>query len=138
MTLRQALWRFIRQLNHEGHTIILTTHYLEEAEVLCNRVAMLKQGRIVALDSMQNLISGCTCHSIRVKLSPNTLPEKLQKQVIRYADGMYYLKINNYVEIESVLMILRESGIRVLEMSILQSDLEEVFVNTMMHEEGSQ
>ncbi|MEN9783586.1 MAG: hypothetical protein RJA24_929, partial [Pseudomonadota bacterium] len=48
--LRQALWRFIRRLNRDGHTIVLTTHYLEEAEALCGRIAMLKQGRVVALD----------------------------------------------------------------------------------------
>ena len=48
--LRQGLWRFIRRLNADGHTIILTTHYLEEAQALCGRIAMLKQGRVVALD----------------------------------------------------------------------------------------
>ena len=55
--LRQSLWAFIRKLNHDGHTIILTTHYLEEAEALCGRIAMLKAGRIVALDTTQNLLS---------------------------------------------------------------------------------
>ncbi len=54
--LRQALWRFIKQLNRNGHTIVLTTHYLEEAEALCSRVAMLKKGNIVVLDSIRNLI----------------------------------------------------------------------------------
>ncbi|TFH12103.1 MAG: ABC transporter ATP-binding protein, partial [Nitrosomonadales bacterium] len=53
--LRQALWRFIKQLNRDGHTIVLTTHYLDEAEDLCSRVAILKQGKIVALDSTRNL-----------------------------------------------------------------------------------
>ncbi|HET6491928.1 MAG TPA: ABC transporter ATP-binding protein, partial [Burkholderiales bacterium] len=52
--LRQALWRFIRRLNRDGHTIVLTTHYLEEAEALCGRIAMLKEGKIVALDTTQN------------------------------------------------------------------------------------
>jgi ABC-2 type transport system ATP-binding protein len=54
--LRQSLWAFIRRLNREGHTILLTTHYLEEAEALCERVAMLKEGRIVALDRTENLL----------------------------------------------------------------------------------
>jgi len=54
--LRQSLWAFIRRLNREGHTILLTTHYLEEAETLCERVAMLKAGRIVALDRTENLL----------------------------------------------------------------------------------
>ena len=55
--LRQSLWAFIRKLNRDGHTIILTTHYLEEAEALCGRIAMLKAGKVVALDIDQNLLS---------------------------------------------------------------------------------
>lgn len=54
--LRRTLWEFIVRLNQQGHTILLTTHYLEEAEALCNRLAMLKQGRIVALDTTQALM----------------------------------------------------------------------------------
>ena len=54
--LRQGLWQFIRRLNEAGHTIILTTHYLEEAENLCQRIALLKQGQIIALDSKAALI----------------------------------------------------------------------------------
>ena len=55
--LRQSLWQFISRLNHDGHTIVLTTHYLEEAEALCQRIAMLKQGNVVALDTTANLLS---------------------------------------------------------------------------------
>ncbi len=55
--LRQGLWQFIRRLNGEGHTIILTTHYLEEAEALCNRMALMKQGQVVALDTTANLMA---------------------------------------------------------------------------------
>jgi ABC-2 type transport system ATP-binding protein len=56
--LRQGLWQFIRRLNTEGQTIILTTHYLEEAESLCGRIALMKQGRLLALDSTANLMAG--------------------------------------------------------------------------------
>lgn len=55
--LRQGLWQFVRRLNNEGHTIILTTHYLEEAEALCGRIALMKQGRLVALDTTANLMA---------------------------------------------------------------------------------
>jgi ABC-2 type transport system ATP-binding protein len=55
--LRQGLWQFVRRLNAEGHTIILTTHYLEEAEAMCNRIALMKQGRVVALDTTANLMA---------------------------------------------------------------------------------
>ncbi|MBB5216408.1 ABC transporter ATP-binding protein [Parapusillimonas granuli] len=55
--LRRTLWEFIARLNREGHTILLTTHYLEEAEALCGRIAMLKSGRVVALDTTQALLA---------------------------------------------------------------------------------
>jgi ABC-2 type transport system ATP-binding protein len=55
--LRQGLWQFVRRLNNEGHTIILTTHYLEEAEALCGRIALMKQGRVIALDTTANLMA---------------------------------------------------------------------------------
>lgn len=55
--LRQGLWQFVRRLNSEGHTIILTTHYLEEAEALCGRIALMKQGRVVELDTTANLMA---------------------------------------------------------------------------------
>src|SRR6202030_1263654 len=70
--LRQSLWAFIRKLNRDGHTIILTTHYLEEAESLCGRIAMLKAGRIVALDTTQNLLSSFA--GLTVRLSAESLP----------------------------------------------------------------
>ena len=62
------MWQFISRLNQEGHTILLTTHYLEEAEALCGRIAMLKQGRLVALDTTENLLA---------KHRPAGLPPKL-------------------------------------------------------------
>ena len=55
--LRRSLWEFISRLNREGHTILLTTHYLEEAEALCGRIALMKQGRVVALDTTANLMA---------------------------------------------------------------------------------
>jgi len=58
--LRQGLWQFVRRLNRDGHTIVLTTHYLEEAEEQCGRIAMLKAGRIVALDTTENLLASFT------------------------------------------------------------------------------
>ncbi len=132
--LRQSLWHFIQQLNKEGHTIVLTTHYLQEAEALCNRVAILKQGRMVALDSMQNLIGCVTAGNIiRLKLSSDRLPIALQSLQICYNNGVHDLKIDNYNQIASILTVLREADIQVLEMQLLQPDLEDVFVE-IMHE----
>jgi len=55
--LRHGLWQFVRGLNRDGHTIVLTTHYLEEAEEHCQRIAMLKAGHVIALDTTQNLLA---------------------------------------------------------------------------------
>ncbi|HCX33888.1 MAG TPA: ABC transporter ATP-binding protein, partial [Rhodocyclaceae bacterium] len=66
--LRRELWEFIQSLNRDGHTIVLTTHYLEEAQNLCTRIAMLKAGRIVALDSTANLLGRLEAHRLRLKL----------------------------------------------------------------------
>ena len=66
--LRQRLWSFIKELNNEGHTIVLTTHYLEEAEALCNRVAMLRTGKIVALDTTSNLLKKFAAKNLKLRL----------------------------------------------------------------------
>jgi ABC-2 type transport system ATP-binding protein len=130
--LRQALWRFIRRLNRDGHTIVLTTHYLEEAEALCGRIAMLKQGAIVALDTTQNLLnrhSGCY---VVLRIGPDRLPDSLAAHVTqRLEDGRYRLALEGYDEVESLMATLRADGIKVHEMEVMQPDLEEVFVRIM-------
>ena len=65
--LRQTLWQFIARLNREGHTVLLTTHYLEEAEALCQRIAMLKQGKVVALERTSELLAGTATTMLRFK-----------------------------------------------------------------------
>lgn len=130
--LRQTLWGFIKQLNQDGHTIVLTTHYLEEAETLCNRVAMLKAGRIVALDSTQNLIGKMTAgNSLHLRLLPDTLPSALQALQISHNSGLVELRIENYAQVESILSLLRSEHIQILEMHLQQPDLEDVFVSIM-------
>src|SRR6187402_2723196 len=65
--LRQTLWQFVARLNREGSTVLLTTHYLEEAEALCHRIAMLKQGRVIALDRTSELLSSAASNVLRFK-----------------------------------------------------------------------
>jgi ABC-2 type transport system ATP-binding protein len=110
---------------------VLTTHYLEEAEALCNRVAMLKNGSIVVLDSVKNLISNISGHRIRLRLSPDTLPAALQLLTIGHDQGYYVLAIEEYSQLENVMTALRATQTQVLELQILQPDLEEVFVKIM-------
>jgi len=132
--LRQALWKFIRQLNEDGHTIVLTTHYLEEAEALCGRIAMLKQGRVVALDTTHNLLrrhSGCY---VELRLTPNRLPESLASLVAQRREGSYRLALRDYSEVERVIAELRANTIEIRELEVMHLDLEEVFVQ-IMHDE---
>jgi len=136
--LRQGLWRFIKQLNHQGHTIVLTTHYLDEAEALCNRVAMLKQGNIVALDSVKNLIRTIPGCALRLRLSPEALPPALQNLMVSHEDGYYILGLSEYGQLEEVMAALRTAGSKVLEMQVLQPDLEEVFVKIMAETKTAQ
>jgi ABC-2 type transport system ATP-binding protein len=130
--LRQALWKFIRSLNEDGHTIVLTTHYLEEAEALCGRIAMLKQGRVVALDTKQNLLhrhSGCY---VELRLAPDRLPPSLEPlMALRREDGSRRLALRDYGEVERVIAELRASGIEIQELEVMHLDLEDVFVQIM-------
>ena len=130
--LRQGLWRFIQELNRDGHTIVLTTHYLEEAENLCNRIAMLKQGRIVALDTTWNLLNRFPGRYVSLKLAPERLPAALEPLVQdRGPGGRTTLALQDYAALENVMATLRREGIQVLEMEILQADLEDVFMQIM-------
>ncbi|MHB1233807.1 MAG: ABC transporter ATP-binding protein [Burkholderiales bacterium] len=129
--LRQSLWQFIRQLNREGHTILLTTHYLEEAEMLCERIAMLKQGRIVALDTKHNLLNRLTDKFLRVKLQSGALPAAIQARARISDSGGFILPLHDYAELESMLHAIREAGGVIEEMELVKPDLEEVFVQVM-------
>ncbi len=129
--LRQSLWAFIRRLNREGHTILLTTHYLEEAETLCERVAMLKEGRIVALDRTANLLGSDSERRLELKLAPHWLPEVLQGRVLACTADRYCLTLPELSGVEEILALLRREGIQIEDMSIVQPDLEDVFVRVM-------
>src|SRR6267378_1444299 len=91
--LRQALWQFIRRLNRDGHTIVLTTHYLEEAEALCERIAMLKQGRVVALDSTRNLLGSFSGLELRLHLDRAELPPGLPGQLLEAEGAQFRLRL---------------------------------------------
>ena len=127
--LRQSLWTFIRKLNRDGHTIILTTHYLEEAEALCGRIAMLKAGRVVALDTKQNLLSSFA--GITVRIAAAALPAAWETRVVRAEEGSYLLSLGDYAELERLLAAMREAGIAIEELALQEADLEQVFLRIM-------
>ena len=130
--LRQGLWNFVRRLNRDGHTIVLTTHYLEEAESLCGRIAMLKQGRIVALDTTRNLLRRFSGHTLRLRLAPgHVLPDTLRARASAEAEGSRLFNLANCDEIEGILAGLRDAGCRIDDIEVGKRDLEEVFLRVM-------
>src|SRR6266496_4452182 len=124
--LRQSLWGFIRKLNRDGHTIILTTHYLEEAEALCGRIAMLKAGRVVALDTTRNLLQGFA--ALKVRLGIDRVPAEWVPRSAREAEGLYAVTLHDYGDLERLLASVRESGETLRELALEETDLEEVFM----------
>ncbi len=127
--LRQSLWAFVKKLNTEGHTIILTTHYLEEAEALCSRVAMLKQGRVVALDTTANLLRGIA--GITAQLSASGLPTAWQARGAMQASGVYSLSLSSFAELEQLLAACRIEAIAIKELRLGEADLEQAFLRIM-------
>lgn len=127
--LRQMLWEFIKKLNRDGHTIILTTHYLEEAETLCNRVGMMKQGEIVALDSTANLLNKFAGKSLRLTLGDVVLPAVIQPLLRHQEAGVFTFALNDMAQIEFVLAALRAENIKVIDMQLNEADLEDVFLS---------
>jgi ABC-2 type transport system ATP-binding protein len=131
--LRQSLWTFIRNLNRDGHTIILTTHYLEEAEMLCERIAMLKAGRVVALDTTRNLLS--RFRGLTARLAAARVPDAWRSQVLRQDAGLFYLGLTDYDDLERLLGALRKESIAIDELALAETDLEQVFLRIMSDDE---
>ena len=127
--LRQNLWAFIRKLNRDGHTIILTTHYLEEAEALCGRIAMLKAGRVVALDTTKNLLARVA--GLTVRLVADRVPVAWQARVQSRDAHVFVLGLDRYADLESLLAALRIDGIAIDELALQETDLEQVFLRIM-------
>lgn len=134
VALRQGLWHFIRRLNRDGHTIILTTHYLEEAEALCGRLALMRSGEICALEKTETLIRQFAKHRLTVRLAEGScLPTFLAEKAISLPemDRSWQWTLDELSDIESVLAALRESGSRLEDMSISPPDLETAFLKFM-------
>ncbi len=127
--LRQTLWAFIARLNKEGHTVLLTTHYLEEAEALCQRIGMLKGGRLVALDTTSALLRGRASTMLRFKTDA-ALPAEVAARA-RVTGRIVQVKAHDAAEVEATLGQLRAAGVSVEDLEIGRADLEDVFLEIM-------
>ena len=129
--LRQKLWSFIKELNDEGHTIVLTTHYLEEAEALCNRVAMMKSGKIVALDSTKNLLKEFSLKNLKVRLQKNSIKKitaLLKETPFLQEDDWCIFKLKKVSDASSIIEKLNSLKIQILDLKLIESDLENIFL----------
>ncbi|MGP1716377.1 MAG: ABC transporter ATP-binding protein [Methylophilus sp.] len=126
--LRQMLWGFIQKLNQQGHTIILTTHYLEEAETLCERVAMMKHGKIVALDTTKQLLHSHAAKQLSLRLE-GAVPAQLHSLIKQQQGDEVIFNLPDIGRIEVILSALRQAEVSVLDIQLQEVDLEDVFLN---------
>ena len=134
--LRQTLWKFIARLNKQGHTVLLTTHYLEEAEALCGRIAMLQSGRVVALDTTTELLKKATSSVLRFK-TDGALPAALADKA-RITGRVVQFPANDALEIEHYLAAVRQAGLVAQDVEIRKADLEDVFLEIMHQHRGGE
>lgn len=127
--LRQTLWHFIAKLNKQGHTVLLTTHYLEEAEALCHRIAMLKAGKVIALDTTSALLKNASGNMLCFKLDAE-LPPDLAKKA-RVTGRMVQIPASTATDVETILAQVRLAGLNAQEVEIRKADLEDVFLDLM-------
>ena len=128
--LRKRLWQFIKKLNQKGHTIVLTTHYLEEAETLCSRIAMMDQGKVVALDKTKNLLKRFSAKNLnlRLDLKEKKIPASIQSLMQNLDHHSISFLIEEIAEVEFIIGELKKSKIKILDMDLTNSDLENVFL----------
>jgi len=135
--LRQTLWAFIRELNAAGHTIILTTHYLEEAQELCSRIAMMKDGVIVALDTTASLLAAFSERVLKVKLAGCEMPASLAGRAVDAGAGWWRIPVADAAHVEDALAQLRVAGATVESLEVAEPELEEVFLKIMRRAPGA-
>ncbi len=139
--LRSSLWAFVKELHNDGHTIVLTTHYLEEAENLCQRIAIVNQGQLVALDSKESLLArgvGSTC-TVSVTLSKpiNNLTESLRDKLKSCDDNRIEFVLNRDTDtIISLVDSLRTIGAEIIDLRTEDADLEDVFIELTKQANG--
>ncbi len=131
--IRNLLWRFIRRLHGEGHTIVLTTHYLEEAESMCQRIAILDRGRIVALDSKEALLASSLGRTQYVKITCASALREVPAGVrdkVRHCEGntLELVLERGADSIVDILETLRNAGAEITDLHTERADLEDVFL----------
>lgn len=129
--LRQSMWKFVKQLHAQGTTVVLTTHYLEEAEALCDRIAIIDAGQIVALESKQALLARGLGSKLLIKTrhAIASIPSALRERIIRCEDAELELTLHRDQDsVISILDQLRAHDLDIIFVSVVNDNLEDVFV----------
>ncbi len=130
--LRRQLWRYMRELNRRGTTVVLTTHYLEEAEELCDQIAIIDRGRVVACDRTERLLHRIDEKELvlRVEPAPTTLADELRRLGFeRIGDGRLRVRyLRGHMTADALLEAVRRAGFRILDLSTHEPDLEDIFL----------
>jgi len=129
--LRHTLWEFTKELHQKGHTIILTTHYLEEAEALCEKVAIMQEGEVKALDRTSTLLATHPFRYIRVSLEEKNavLNPALASRLVEHDGNGHLFKMENTLSMSDMLGMIHQSGLHIKDVSSRDATLEEVFMN---------
>ncbi|MDB3858187.1 ABC transporter ATP-binding protein [Pelagibacteraceae bacterium] len=130
--LRKILWKNVKELNNEGVTIILTTHYLFEAQEMCDRIAIIDKGNLVALDTTQKLLDRIQTKKISFKVKEIDVHQELKMKGIQIkinsSDSILITYEKNSLNFEEIINYLSQNNIRILDIVTEDGDLEDVFV----------
>lgn len=129
--LRHQLWKFIGRLHQKGHAVILTTHYLEEAQNLCSNVAILNHGEIVAQDKTDRLLENFQQSTVQFRLTSAELPQELASKVLRQQNHNYVLSFADTRDLDGILQTLLKANVTPENLTLSQVSLEDVFVKLL-------
>ena len=130
--LRQQLWRYVRELNAGGVTVLLTTHYLEEAEQLCDRIAIINHGRVIACDTTAALLRRLDAKELSIVVDRDltevptglgafdTMLKDPRRLVVRYQPSR--------ARVAEILAAVQAAGLEIVDLSTLEADLEDIFL----------
>jgi ABC-2 type transport system ATP-binding protein len=129
--IRKSLWEFITELHQKGHTILLTTHYLEEVEKLCNKIIMIDKGNIIAESSKANLISQASRLSTTVQIETyaNKFAPALTPLLVAQEQNVYTLRLDNSEQLLPILTMLKQAEVTVENITINRPKLEDIFIH---------
>jgi ABC-2 type transport system ATP-binding protein len=137
--IRRSMWKFLREINAAGTTIILTTHYLEEAESLCRNIAIIDEGELIENTSTKQLLNTLHMETFVLDIdTPLDSPPRLEGHTVRLVDPtLLEVEICRGESINSLFTELSEQGIRVVSMRNKTNRLEELFMNLVESGTGS-